>query len=191
MRYVIDEANSEINWRGFLPGTSLTGRVMISEGTIETDESNRDITGGRLLIDMNSIEPLDNQLDAGNRRKLANELKSDNFFDTSVHPVAEFRILEVNVIGERVDSCNIDGVIQPTHEVTGDLTLKGIKNRITVLMHITISGKKLTAQSMFTLDRSQWHIDHLIERANGNKRVLPDMEIMVKVVAETGEALPL
>ena len=189
---MIDEANSEISWRGFLPGTSLTGRVMISEGTIETDDSNRDITGGRLLIDMDSIEPMDNQLDAGNRRKLANELRSDNFFDTSIHPVAEFRIFEVNAIGERVDSCNIAGVIQPTHEVIGELTMKGIKHKISALVHMVVSGRKLTVQSMLTLDRTLWHIDHLIERANGNKRVLPDMEIMVKVVAEAGEqALPL
>jgi polyisoprenoid-binding protein YceI len=186
MRYVVDVANSEINWTGFQPGTSLSGRVFLSNGFVEMDQ-NREITTGAITIDMNSIEALDDQLKDDEKRKLSSHLRSGDFFDTAIYPTAQLNILEVKAIGDRADSCNLEGMIHPTHEVTGELTIKGIKQNISALVNMQISGKKLVVQTMFTLDRLQWGIDHMSERSFGSKRVLPDMEIMMKVVADASQ----
>ena len=185
MRYVIDVANSEITWTGFLPRTGISGRVLFKEGIVETDIKNiNEITGGRLVIDLDSIETLDDQLDDENKRKLTNHLKSEEFFDEALYPAAEFTLLEVKAIGDRADSCNTDGVIQPTHEVIGELNLKGIKQRVSALVNLQMEGRKMRVQTMFTLDRAKFGMTALLDKENGSERVLPDMEIMVKLSAD-------
>jgi polyisoprenoid-binding protein YceI len=184
---MIDVANSEITWTGFQPGNSISGRVFFSDGYVDTSDSNKDITGGKLTIDMSSIDVMDDKLDADNKHKLVAHLGSEDFFDSAIHPLAVFSIKEVNAIGDRADSSNSDGTIQPTHEVVGELSLKGIKHTVSTLVNLQISEKKIMVQTMLTLDRTQWGMDHLIDRSNGKNRVLPDMEITLKVVAEASE----
>jgi polyisoprenoid-binding protein YceI len=186
MRYAIDAANSEIDWSGFMPGTSISGQVHFDNGIIETGRNN-EITGGTLTVDMSSIETLDSQLNDAGRKQLTENLKSENFFNTEIYPAAEFRLLEVQAIGDRADSCNADGLIQPTHEVKGELTLNGITHKVAALVNLQIQGRKMLVQTMFTLDRTLWGMDHLMVPEEGQGKVLPDMEIMVKVVAEALE----
>lgn len=184
MKYAIDVANSEITWSGFMPAISVSGRVFFKDGLIVTDENDREIINGLIHIDMNSIETLDDKLDDEKKRQVTESLKSADFFDSVLYPVAVFKLLEVKAIGDRADSCNTDGVITPTHEIVGELNLKGIRQRITSLVNLQKEGRKIRVQSMFTLDRTQWGMDHLVEKENGSGRVLPDMEIIVKVVAD-------
>lgn len=187
MKYSIDAANSEITWTGFIPSTGISGRVFFRDGIIETDPKNSsDITGGKLTIDIASIETLDDQLSKDDKRKLTAHLKSQDFFDADIHPVAEFTLLEVNALGDRPVS-NTDGVIHPTHEVVGELSVRGIKQKVSALVNMQVEGGKIRVQSMFTLDRTMFGMDHLIDRSNGQQRVLPDMEIIVKVVADAIE----
>jgi polyisoprenoid-binding protein YceI len=187
MKYVIDVANSEVLWSGFLPATSISGRVFFRDGFVVTDEDDREITSGLMTIDMDSIETLDDKLSDDDKKKLTAHLKSEDFFDSVLYPAAEFKLLEVKALGERADSCNTDGVIAPSHEVVGELNLKGITHRVTALVNMQKENRKIRVQTMFTLDRTNWGIDHLIESENGSGRVLPDMEIIVRVVAD---ALP-
>lgn len=187
MRYAIDVENSEVTWSGYMPALSVSGRVFFKDGLVVTDENDREITSGLINIDMNSIEALDDKLDDEKKKQVTANLKSADFFDSVLYPLAVFKLLEVKAIGDRADSCNTDGVITPTHEIVGELNLKGIRHRITALVNLQKTGRKIYVQSMFTLDRTQWGIDHLIEKENGSGRVLPDMEIIVKVVAD---ALP-
>lgn len=187
MKYIIDVANSEITWTGFQPGNSISGRVFFNDGYIDVNDANREVTGGRLTIDMSSIDVLDNKLDDANKHKLAEHLRSDDFFDATLYPLAEFNLLEVKAIGDRADSCNPDGVIQPTHEVVGEFNLKGIKQRVSALVNLQLNGRRMMVQTMFTLDRTMWGMDYLIDRSNGKNRVLPDMEVAVKLVADVVE----
>lgn len=188
MKYSIDAAGSEITWTGFLPSKGLSGKVSFRDGVIEADpKNNSDITGGKLTIDLSSIEALDDNLGKDDKRKLTDHLKSEDFFDVASYPVAEFTLLEVNAIGDRADRSNADGMIRPTHEVTGELSIKGIRQKISALVNMQIEGSRIRVQSMFTLDRTMFGMDHLIDRSNGQQRVLPDMEIIVKVVADAIE----
>ncbi len=80
--------------------------------------------------------------------KLREHLLSDDFFAAERHPTATFRSTAI------VPKATGDS----THEITGDLTLRGTTKRITVPARIEIEGSKARGRARFSIDRKDFGI---------------------------------
>jgi polyisoprenoid-binding protein YceI len=139
-------SNSKINWKGFKPGGSHHGSIMIKDGHFTINDNQ--ITGGEFTIDMNSIVDLDMEADNEYNAKLVNHLKSDDFFDVEKYPTAKFKVTETFVKGDKT-------------LVKGNLTIKNKTNPVSFLATVKINDTKLNVKSeSFKIDRSKWDIKY-------------------------------
>ena len=147
--YQVDSGT--LNWTGSKAlGSSHQGTINISKGTLGITE-NRQITTGNFTIDMTSITNTDLPSGQG-KEKLEGHLKSGDFFDIAQFPTGSFDIVKIE---------SVTGVSGVSHNVTGNLTLKGVKKSITVPANITVSGGKISAVTpSFTIDRTAWGIQY-------------------------------
>ncbi len=139
-------SNSKINWKGFKPGGSHHGSIMIKDGHFTINDNQ--ITGGEFTIDMNSIVDLDMEADNEYNAKLVNHLKSDDFFGVKKYPTAKFKVTETFVKGDKT-------------LVKGNLTIKNKTNPVSFLATVKINDTKLNVKSeSFKIDRSKWDIKY-------------------------------
>ena len=121
--YVVDTHASSLDWSGYYLFSfgEHAGTVQLTEGKLAIENS--EITGGSFTIDMTSITCTDMPADDGGN-DLVNHLQSDDFFSTAKFPEAKFEITKVEPIKDSQAG-------QPNVEITGTLTLKGVKNALT------------------------------------------------------------
>ncbi len=140
-----------LKWTGSkaIGGSFHTGTISASDGNIKVKDGN--VVGGNFSIDMNSITNLDQEPGKG-KEKLEGHLKSPDFFDVQQFPIGTFEIASVDPVTGQEDI---------THNVTGNLTLKGMTKSITIPANVAIVGNKLTAVSpAFKIDRTQWGVEY-------------------------------
>lgn len=146
--YSIDLDQSRIEWTGRNLLNKHYGTIGIQSGELEVSEGR--LTGGQFVIDMNSMRCHD--LDGELHDVLIAHLKSDDFFDTEIHPTAEVKILE----SERVETAQPGG---QNLTIRGELTLKGKTAPIELAASAGITPEgKLAAQSTFLVDRTVWNV---------------------------------
>ncbi len=145
-------SESMMHWRGKKVGGEHYGVVAIKSGSIKVQDGN--INGGTLIIDLNSIVSED--LEGEWYDKLVGHLKSSDFFNVAEYPEATFEIVKVEkFIGETDESLSA-----PTHEFTGNLTIKGMAKSISFPATIAIEDGIVKASSNeFAIDRTLWNIN--------------------------------
>ena len=156
---------STIQWTGKKVTGSHTGTINIKSGSLEFDNGN--LTGGNIVIDMNTIVCTD--LSGGGANKLVGHLKSDDFFGVENHPTAELNITKVDM--------NKDA---GTYEITADITIKGKTKSISFPASIGTAE----ASSTVTIDRTDFDIrygsgsffDNL-----GDKTIYDDFELVINL----------
>jgi polyisoprenoid-binding protein YceI len=159
-------SDSKIEWIGTKVSGYHTGIVPLKNGEINV--SNGEVTGGKFVMDIANmqVEGPKGSDPAGNT-KLLGHLKSADFFDVTQHPEGTFELTSVKpYAGEAVkdttdprqDEINEYKVTNPTHLVSGNLTLKGIAKNIEFPARITVSGNAAEAIAKFNIDRKQWGI---------------------------------
>jgi polyisoprenoid-binding protein YceI len=144
----LDIANSRIVWTGKKVTGAHTGTVALKAGQVLVQ--NGQIAGGEFTVDMTSIKDEDLK-DPGMNGKLIGHLKSDAFFDVQKYPASQFKITSMKPLTSSSPG-------QPTHEITGDLTIKGITKPLTFPATITIADKKATGIANVTVDRTAYDI---------------------------------
>ncbi|MFT5801476.1 MAG: polyisoprenoid-binding protein YceI, partial [Nonlabens sp.] len=163
--YMVDAANSKIIWAGAKPGKVHSGTINIAKGTISA--ANNNITKGMFMIDMTSLEVTDLQAGSGKEQLEAHlkgtvEEKRDDFFNVKEFPSATFEIASVTPAAAGGDA---------THNITGNLTLKGQTKSITFPASVQIAGNSLSAVSLpFKIDRTEWGIKFM------SKSILDDLK---------------
>jgi polyisoprenoid-binding protein YceI len=130
--------NSKVIWKGYKVTGSHEGTIALQSGilTFETEK----LVGGEFVIDMTTITNTD--LDGDNKGKLEGHLKSDDFFGVTTFPTATLVFKDVKSTGKN------------SYAVTGDLTIKGIKNPVS--FDISIYGSKATAS--VKIDRTKFDV---------------------------------
>jgi polyisoprenoid-binding protein YceI len=149
--FTIDTTKSTVRWYGYYLFSfgEHYGTINIRTGKITVRDEN--VTTGNVTLDMNTINTLDMKADDGGM-DLSNHLKSPDFFDAAQFPEAQFEILQVN----KIKDASSQG---PNVEVTGALTIKGIKNTITFPATLNVADQlSLTAKLKF--DRTKWNIKY-------------------------------
>jgi polyisoprenoid-binding protein YceI len=148
-QYTIDATKSTVRWYGYYLFNfgEHFGSIAIKEGMATT--ANGAIASGKVTLDMTTINTLDMPADDGGN-SLSDHLKSADFFDVAQFPEAQFEIIKVTPIKD----ASQEG---PNVEVTGDLTIKGVKNTLT-FPAIVQNNDRLTIKAKFKFDRTKWNV---------------------------------
>ncbi|MGM0579703.1 MAG: YceI family protein [Bacteroidota bacterium] len=166
----VDTNSSQIAWVGKKVTGQHNGTVDIKEGALEME--NGQVTGGSFIIDMTTINVLD--LEGEYKDKLMGHLRSDDFFSVEDHSTAKFTITSLDK-SEATDA---------THFVAGDLTIKGITNKITFPANVTVEDGKANAKASFALDRTKWEVKYgsgSFFDGLGDKMIYDDFELTVNL----------
>ena len=138
----VDSSKSTVRWLGKKMTGEHTGTIGVKEGTLVVE--NGKVTGGNVVIDMNSI--IDTDLsDPGYNAKLIGHLKSDDFFSVATNPTAELAVTKVENNGN-------------SHTFTGTLTIKGITNPVSFTATSAKDGKFMMYKGTLTVDRTKYNV---------------------------------
>jgi polyisoprenoid-binding protein YceI len=167
---------STMNWRGTKPSGEHYGIVQLFSGSLDTD--GKTITGGSFIIDMNSIVCKDLNNETFNK-KLVGHLKSKDFFYTEKFPKAFFNITRVSI-----EKFIKDG-FSATHNISGDLTIRGVTKEISFPANIHMDENEVFANSAdIVLDRTEWNVNHMSKKVFSelkNKYVNDEMIISLNL----------
>jgi len=148
-KYILDFNKSSIVWSAKkVTGSGHTGTVRVSSGVINV-KGNAGITG-KVKIDMNAMVITD-ITDAGTNANFLNHLKSADFFNTVAFPDAMFEVTSVQVA---------KGNNGTTHNVTGNMTIKGITKTLSFPAKITGGGNQVFVEGTVGVDRSQFDVKY-------------------------------
>lgn len=150
--YSVDSRESTMRWTGYYLFSfgEHTGTIQISKGQLTT--SNGSINGGSFEIDMTTLNDTDMKPDDGGN-DLTNHLKSDDFFAVDKFPTSEFVITKA----ERIKDARPN---EPNYDISGILTLKGVKNTLTFPAMISMENNVITAIAKFKFDRTKWNVKY-------------------------------
>jgi len=164
--FTLNTDYSSLHWKGTKPGGEHTGIVSITDGRINS--KNGKIVSGSFTIDLNTITDMD-LTDEGMNAKLVGHLKSPDFFDVAQFPTAKFEIVSVTEISAANPSP--PDVVQATHQVTGNLIIKGISKSISFPSQIEVNESTIKAiTSPFAIDRTQWGVNY------GSKSIFAELK---------------
>lgn len=139
----LDSSKSSIVWTGKKVTGSHNGKISLLSGSLT--QSGKNYIGGEFVADMKSIT-CDDISDADTNAKLVGHLKSDDFFGVETFPTAKLVIT----------SGKAKGINQV--EFSGDLTIKGITQPVTVAATITPDLKGVKFTGKLTVDRSKFNV---------------------------------
>ena len=165
-KWNLNVTDSKIEWIGTKVSGYHTGIVPLKSGDIYVN--NGEVTGGKFVMDVANMKVEGPKgSDTASNTKLLGHLKSADFFDVTTHPEGTFELTNIKAYtGEAVkdttdprqDEINEYKVTNPTHLVSGNLTLKGVTKNIEFPARITVSGNNAEAIAKFNIDRKDWGI---------------------------------
>ena len=165
-KWTLNISDSKIEWIGTKVSGYHTGIVPLKSGEIYV--SNNEVNGGKFVMDIANMQVSGPKgSDTAANAKLLKHLKSADFFDVNTHPEGTFELTGVkayagDVIKDstdpRQDEINEYKVTNPTHLISGNLTLKGVTKNIEFPARITVSGSAAEAIAKFNIDRKEWGI---------------------------------
>ena len=166
VKWNINISDSKIEWIGTKVSGYHTGNVPIKSGEIYV--KNEEVTGGKFVLDIANISVSGPKgSDTASNNKLLRHLKSADFFDVATHPEGTFELTGLtpykgdpikDSADARQEEISEYKVTDPTHLVSGNLTLKGITKNIEFPARITVSGNTADAIAKFNIDRKEWGI---------------------------------
>ncbi len=158
---LVDLLASKVEW----VGTKVTGRhngeIRLKQGSLVMKDGQ--LTGGAFIIDMNSLSTKDRR---GFENGLSEHLMSTDFFDVEQYPTAQFEITGVRVLEvvvpdtEEVPEISQYKLSNPTHEISGNLTIKGVTKNITFPATVEVSNGSVSSTAKFNINRKDWGITY-------------------------------
>lgn len=165
--HTVNPSKSTLKWLAKKVTGQHDGTVDVKSGSLTV--SGDQITGGEFVLDMTTIKVADIK-DAETNAKLVGHLNSDDFFSTATHKEATFKITKV--VAKK-------GENGATHEITGDLTIKGITHSITFPAKVTLLKSGFIALAKFSIDRTKWDVKYGSSNfvaGIGDKAIYDDVE---------------
>jgi polyisoprenoid-binding protein YceI len=160
--YKVDPSASKIEWIGTKVTGLHQGEIGIKSGQLDVKDGN--ISGGNFVMDMTSIKVVGT--DTASDNKLQGHLLSPDFFDVTKYPEATFAVTSVKPFtgtvtdsaDKRQEGISKYKVTNPTHTISGNLTMRGVTKNIEFPAKVTISGDGVDALAKFNIDRKQWNL---------------------------------
>lgn len=173
--YNVNSAESQVLWTGSkVVGDSHTGTLNVSEGRLMMGGDK--LVGGEFTIDMNSLKNTDIE-DAGKRGNLEGHLKNEDFFEVSKFPTAKFELVQVQ---------SVTGNEAVTHNLTGNLTMKGITKSITIPANVIVTDAMISAVTpAFDINRTDWGVKYGsgLTGAVGDKVISDNVALVINLKA--------
>ena len=163
----VNTESSMVTWIGSKPAGKHNGTIGITGGEISVKGT--EIVAGKFTIDINSLKNLD--MDEGEyKQKLVGHLMSADFFDAANFPEATFEVTKVESFNQgnlqadkdeyktEYTPASLSEVIvdNPTHFISGNLTMRGTTKNITFPASVSINGGVIRAKANFNIDRTEW-----------------------------------
>jgi polyisoprenoid-binding protein YceI len=137
------EVTGVVKWTGYGVGKSHHGEIAIKSGEIEMKGD--ELTGGNFVLDMPTLKTADSA-------RLQSHLRSEDFFDVEKNKESTYKITKVEALPSPKAG-------EPTHKITGDLTIKGKTGSETLLATIVKKDNKYSAVAKGTIaDRTKYDI---------------------------------
>lgn len=141
--YTIDTQTTKIDWLGKKVTGQHNGKISVKSGKLSL--VGQEITGGEIVVDMNTIT-CEDITDKDYNVKFIGHMKSGDFFDIEKFPEAKIVIKSSKKTNKGL-------------EIQGDLTMKDKTVPVKFLADMK-PGKELKAKSTLVLDRTQWGIQY-------------------------------
>jgi len=163
----IDTNSSKIEWIGTKVTGFHTGTIPIKDGDINVKGGQ--VVGGQFILNAKDMVVSGPKgVDAASNKKLLGHLKSADFFDVEKYPEAKFELTSLkpysgsltDTADARQEEISEYKVANPTHLVSGNLTLKGITKNIEFPAQITVNGNVADALAKFNINRKEWGINY-------------------------------
>lgn len=177
----VDLASSTISWTGYKPAGKHFGKIPTTAGSVTV--AGDAITAGSFTFDIPGLKIEDMQESDENYGKLYGHLQSADFFDAANFPTATFEITAVepftagDAIADKEEFATdntpaSDSSLSPenpTHWISGNLTMRGTTKNIKFPAAVAISNGAVTAKAGFNIDRTQWGLMYGDESAAVDK----------------------
>jgi len=164
----VNTATSHVTWIGSKPAGRHNGSIGITAGEISVKGT--EIVAGKFTIDITSLKSLDMEETSGSYGKLVGHLMSADFFDAENHPEATFEVTGVATFQQASLEADKEEfateftpaklseilVDNPTHFISGNLTMRGTTKNITFPAAVVIDGGVIKAKANFNINRTDW-----------------------------------
>jgi polyisoprenoid-binding protein YceI len=147
--YKVSTNTSTVEWIGKKVTGAHNGLIKLASSELEVKDGM--ISGGKIVIDMNSITCED--LKGEWSDKLVGHLKSDDFFGVENHKTSELIVKKVSPISGAQSGEN-------NYTIAGDLTIKGITHPIEFPALISVKGDAIAAVGEAKVDRTKYEIKY-------------------------------
>lgn len=168
----IDTTASVVTWIGSKPNGQHNGIIPVFSGQLAVYDSA--IVGGNFEMFIPGLKIMDLISDVEKHEKLKNHLISEDFFEADTFPTASFHLTLINPFDStftQEDKTEFKSdyqpakasefrVSNPTHLISGNLTLKGITRNITFPAEIVFNSGKVKAEAKFNIDRTDWDVSY-------------------------------
>ncbi len=147
--YKIDVEKSVLEWIGRNLNNRHFGRIAIKGGELLIRGGR--LSGGNIILDMNSITNLDLQ-DPAWHDMLIRHLKSDDFFATGRFPTASFTLTGWETVGGASPEA-------PNGIATGDLTIRDVTRPVSFPAVVAPQADGgIKTHAAFDIDRTLWDV---------------------------------
>jgi polyisoprenoid-binding protein YceI len=164
----VDTDNSSLEWLGKKVTGEHSGTIQLKEGHLMM--KGEKLTGGEILIDMNSIVNTDIE-DAEYKAKLEGHLKSDDFFGVEKFPTAKLVIKKSSAFKNNKAT------------VKGELTIK----ETTLPVEFEVEKMDGKMKAVVIVDRSKYDIRYgsgSFFDGLGDKMIYDDFTLMVELATK-------
>jgi polyisoprenoid-binding protein YceI len=138
-QFVIESAQSNIDWVGRKVTGAHNGTISIKEGILTLTDGQ--LAGGEFTIDTTSIKILD-VTDPDTNTQFAGHLASPDFFASEQYPEAKFVITLAEPAGEN------------NYNIEGNLTIKGITRPVSFTAVVNNANGIVNASGKVVVDRT-------------------------------------
>jgi polyisoprenoid-binding protein YceI len=169
----VDKNESTVTWKARKVTGEHYGKVTIANADL--DYENGKIQGGSFTMDMLSIT-VEDITDEGSNKRLTDHLKSDDFFSVEKFNTSTLKITDAKTSNGK------------DYQITGDLTIKGIKNQVTFPATLEMVGNKVITTAEISFDRTKFDIKYRSGSYFENladRLIYDDVNLEVKLVAIT------
>ena len=148
--YKLQPQLSTLGWEGKAVTHGHNGTMQFTGGDLLV--RGNAIVGGMATVDMKSMKATD-ITDAGNHAKFVGHMSGDDFFSSEKYPNATFKITSVAPIAGAAAGA-------PNATITGDMTIKGVTNRISFPAVVGVKNGVATASGKVNIDRTKFGLKY-------------------------------
>jgi hypothetical protein len=145
-------SGSVVEWKGTMDNGFNNGSFNISENHIIVKRGK--LTGGSFVFPIVSIKNFN--LPDSLKGQLLHHLKSADFFNMALYPEASFTITSVQPCTGGAES----PIRSANYWIEGDFTMIGKTNSVRFPACINVSGKQLSVEAQFEIDRTKWGMNY-------------------------------